>query len=268
MHSAKEIPNRYRISSHTMLPILLLVACLVFSLLVWLDQRPGQTQTDGFQINQLTAIHQTTISSRPTGFVELNGMVYFGLDKYRSYDRYDKLSGLWRTDGTAEGTVMVKDILWDPLTLQRVGDKLYFKTYSAQLWQSDGTVEGTELLRDIFPGTASSNPDRFTAGNGYFLFTAYNETLGRELWQSDGTTAHTQLVVDLYPGRASGDIAILGRQDDILLFTGDNGHDGKQLFSLVTFTPRSLPPAEEPTIPDKTGPDEEAEQIFLPHVNR
>lgn len=70
----------------------------------------------------------------------------------------------------------------------------------AELWRTDGTADGTVLLADIFPGTFddfgetypnSSNPTGLVEFNGEVYFAADDGTSGRELWKTDGTDAGT-----------------------------------------------------------------------------
>ncbi|MEJ8848002.1 cadherin-like domain-containing protein [Variovorax rhizosphaerae] len=78
-------------------------------------------------------------------------------------------------------------------------------TTGAELWVTDGTAAGTVLLKDIDPGTGSSNPIGLIAlGDGRVLFIASTAATGAELWITDGTTAGTVLVKDIYSGTVSG----------------------------------------------------------------
>jgi ELWxxDGT repeat protein len=45
-------------------------------------------------------------------------------------------------------------------------------THGRELWKSDGTATGTTLVKDIKSGTGSSNPDYLTNVNGTLFFTA------------------------------------------------------------------------------------------------
>ncbi len=71
----------------------------------------------------------------------------------------------------------------------------------SELWKSDGTAAGTVLV-DILPGsyTSSSNPGGLTAVGNTLYFRANDRVNGRELWKSDGTAAGTVLVKDIRPG--------------------------------------------------------------------
>ena len=72
-------------------------------------------------------------------------------------------------------------------------------TSGTELWATDGTANGTVLVRDILPGADSSSPCQLTAGDGVLYFTAWDPANGRELWTSDGTPGGTRLVGNLFP---------------------------------------------------------------------
>ena len=71
--------------------------------------------------------------------------------------------------------------------------------YGEELWVSDGTSDGTKLVKDINPGYYSSTPSDMTSYKGLLYFTAYTRQFERELWKSDGTPEGTEMVVDLAP---------------------------------------------------------------------
>jgi ELWxxDGT repeat protein len=115
---------------------------------------------------------------------------------------------LWKSDGTAAGTVMVKDINTfsdsNPNQLLNIGGTLYFTAadpfLGSELHKSDGTTAGTVNVKDIYPGGLSANPSNFTNVNGTLFFSAGNAANGTELWKSNGTDAGTVLVRDINPG--------------------------------------------------------------------
>jgi ELWxxDGT repeat protein len=136
--------------------------------------------------------------------------VYFTAD--------DGVNGLelWKSDGTAAGTVLVKDITpgiqgtnYSRLTV--LGGKIYFaansSTAGVELWQSDGTTAGTVVFKDINAGTGSSSPQNLTVCGNYIYFSADNGTNGRELWRTDGTVAGTIMVSDIVSGTGSSNPA-------------------------------------------------------------
>jgi ELWxxDGT repeat protein len=91
--------------------------------------------------------------SFPADFAVFNGTLYFHAN--------DGTSGneLWRSDGTAAGTVLVKDIpgansgVVSGFTILS-GALSFFATDAngRELWRSDGTAAGTVLVKDACPG--------------------------------------------------------------------------------------------------------------------
>ena len=66
---------------------------------------------------------------------------------------------------------------------------------------SDGTADGTVMVKDINPG-GSSVPLGFASVGNMLYFTANDGVNGRELWKTDGTSAGTVLVKDINSGLA------------------------------------------------------------------
>ena len=115
---------------------------------------------------------------------------------------------LWMTDGTVDGTRLVKDINPGPgasLPSNLVGNGgiLFFVaddgTHGRELWRSDGTPEGTTLVKDIQAGPETSRPSIFPAFHGLVLMGADDGVHGAQLWKSDGTDAGTVALKDIQP---------------------------------------------------------------------
>lgn len=70
-----------------------------------------------------------------------------------------------------------------------------------ELWKTDGTAAGTVLVKDIFPGTDSglSNFTDFVFFNDKIYFSAMNSTNDQEVWRTDGTTAGTVEISNINP---------------------------------------------------------------------
>ena len=79
----------------------------------------------------------------------------------------------------------------------------------SELWKSDGTAAGTVLVKDISPGARSSSPASLTAVGNTLYFKANDGLNGVELWKSDGTAAGTVLVKDISPGAGSSGVGFL-----------------------------------------------------------
>jgi len=71
-------------------------------------------------------------------------------------------------------------------------------THGEELWVTDGTPEGTKLVKDINPGSGSSNVNWMARFNDKVVFAADNGENGMELWISDGTETGTYMVKDIH----------------------------------------------------------------------
>ncbi|MDH5447030.1 MAG: hypothetical protein OEY52_15895 [Gammaproteobacteria bacterium] len=171
-------------------------------------------------------------------FYDLNGIALFGADDDNSDFK------LWRSDGTDEGTWMVKDIYpgrddmrdndSDEMIIYK--GELYFAARSSEfgreLWKSDGTEEGTVMVKDINTG-GSSSPDGsfFVISNDLLFFTANDGTHGTELWKTDGTEEGTSMVkdiaVEMGSGFSSSNMYVLG---NTLYFRANDDVHGSELW--------------------------------------
>jgi ELWxxDGT repeat protein len=108
-------------------------------------------------------------------------------------------SELWLSDGTDDGTYLLKDISAGPagsfpLGFTALNGAVYFSATGPEgleLWRTDGTAAGTTLVKDIYPGTFSSSPQELTAVGNLLFFLAYDPMFGVQLFRSDGTAAGT-----------------------------------------------------------------------------
>ncbi|PXY42230.1 hypothetical protein DMB65_03085 [Flavobacterium cheongpyeongense] len=144
-------------------------------------------------------------SSTPTNLFDFNGTLFF-----RATNGTNGVE-LWKSDGTDDGTVMVKDINTttsaasnsNAANFTAFNNQIYFTASNgttangSELWKTDGTSAGTVMVKDINAGTANSNPQLFTIINPTtMLFSATDGVGGVELWKTDGTESGTLNVID------------------------------------------------------------------------
>src|SRR5205823_8748317 len=98
---------------------------------------------------------------------DVNGTAFFVAD-----------GGIWKSDGTPVGTVLVKQVGASNLTAS--GGVLYFAgsdgAHGLELWKSDGTSGGTGVLTDVNPGPGYSYPLNMADVNGTLFFAATDGT--------------------------------------------------------------------------------------------
>ncbi|MDR1121945.1 MAG: T9SS type A sorting domain-containing protein [Dysgonamonadaceae bacterium] len=168
-------------------------------------------------------------NGQPYGSGVFTPRVYKDWVFFRAYVPYYGFE-LYKTDFTAEGTVMVADMNRNPLTdgsgtengspdLFCVWkDKMWMKAatggnaastdptnYGLELFYSDGTAEGTVMQSDLAPGVTPNAAWEGMVCSGSFYFRAQNEPPnGAQLWElfsMDDVDEFPHKVCDLGPGR-------------------------------------------------------------------
>ena len=155
---------------------------------------------------------------------------------------------LYRSDGTAAGTTLVKNINvggGGSSSPGRTADfnlsksiefngARYFAanngTNGVELWKSDGTEAGTVMVKDINPGLPDSNPDNFIVMGNTLYFVATDATYGSELWKSDGTDAGTALVKDINTGVNWSSPSYPVQMGGVLYFNATTAANGAELW--------------------------------------
>ena len=111
----------------------------------------------------------------------------------------------YKTDGTAAGTAMVKDVVPGPADGVYIpfesspaavlnGD-VYFSSVAnneLSLWRTDGTAAGTNMVVNVLGGGTPEAGNFMAAGSKLLFFTANVGGTSEELYVSDGTSGGTQ----------------------------------------------------------------------------
>lgn len=153
---------------------------------------------------------------------------------------------LWRTDGTAEGTRLVRDMNpngagLNPLSRRPVvaGDLVYFSGNDGvsgfELSRTDGTEDGTFQLVEFRPGPQAGAllVTHFGGTSSGRLYFVRSESVGPdgepahsldELWVTDGTPTGTRRLRAVEDSRFDSEFAVLGEDVYFVLrdLTGEN----------------------------------------------
>ena len=166
--------------------------------------------------------------------VDVNGTLLF-----RAWGRVGGFNDqLWKSDGTAEGTVLVRDFgnqTSDRTSMVVMGGNAYFVASPAGsprpgVVKSDGTAAGTVFVAGgEFDGPPTSPKELFAAG-GRVYFSAIDPAAGRELWSTDGTPAGTYRAGEPEPG-GSSQPRVLGAAGGRVYFAATTTGRGTELWS-------------------------------------
>jgi ELWxxDGT repeat protein len=152
-------------------------------------------------------------------------------------------SGIWKTDGTAAGTVLLKEVSSQSgarafVPIGEVDGRVLFKAVfnggpssSEQLWSTDGTSSGTVRLATYannFPRLEL--PTDYTKVGDHYVFIAGDQIHGRELWTTDGTVVGTHVLVDTLSGARNGEYSNFRVVGDQLYFSARTDADGEEIW--------------------------------------
>ncbi len=172
-------------------------------------------------------------------FVSVMELLHLGDDLIFFAD--DGTTGIevWRSDGTEEGTVLLRDVApgpsgCNPEQFTYFDGKIFFVATTAEfgreIWRTDGTSSGTAIVKDIIKRGANSNPSFLTAFGNYVYFAANDAKHGYELWRTDGTDEGTELVIDIYPGKKGSGPQELTVSGDYIYFSARTEAEGTEVW--------------------------------------
>lgn len=167
------------------------------------------------------------------------------------YDNVPDTDQLWISDGTEEGTNMLKSFSWDRHYYQSgmrwffaFNNKVFFRggnTMGKGLWTSDGTEAGTVKVHNVTMAPHAEDKQPVLVHDGKFYFSGEGSG-SAELWRSDGTSTNTGKMLEFdQPGSTPHLFTISG---DVLYFVTS------QQFSSTLW---STMPSPDLTVKDQWG---------------
>jgi ELWxxDGT repeat protein len=147
------------------------------------------------------------------GFNVASNLVAFKNKLYFAADNNNSGQELWRSAGTAQTTIKLKDLNGVfgaslPCNFHATGNALYFTAATSagwELWKTTGTTASTVMVKDINPGggngAADTYSDLYMAHIGNILYFRANDGVhGYQLWKTDGTDPGTVRLSNINPG--------------------------------------------------------------------
>ena len=177
--------------------------------MLWINQ-----QQSGFRVNRQGKL------AGPRVFSDLNGILLFQGD-----DGGAAGAELWKSNGTAAGTSLVKDLQPGPGScfpgeLTRAGSSVFFRCdaeYSPDVWKTDGTSAGTRRIFSpaLSPDGGSGTPAKDLTPHGHdLLFLGMYDYYFLTLFKTDGTEEGTEQI-------GLGDVLSLVSLGNHVLFQSD-----------------------------------------------
>ncbi len=176
-------------------------------------------------------INAGSTGSFPKAFKVANNKLFFMTDINRK---------LYATDGTAAGTVIVKnnavDLFNGIADFAILNNYIYFISDNGTgsgygMWKSDGSAGGAALVK---PDLISTGGNNYVVLNNKLFFSGSDDTNGSELWVSDGTDVGTHIVINL--SADVGGVLTSGAPKNLIVyknkiyFTGRDDLHGTELF--------------------------------------
>lgn len=140
---------------------------------------------------------------------------------------------LWTSDGTNNGTLLLKTLIVDrPERFEAVSvnNKLFIFSVPLSLngvlgiWATDGTASGTQYLVK----TNIKAMDEGVGFNNKLYFSQYDKDHGTELWTSDGTLIGTYIVDEVKKGEADSFVSNFLNFDDKIVFWAHDELNGNE----------------------------------------
>jgi ELWxxDGT repeat protein len=162
----------------------------------------------------------------PYGFTKLgSNTLFFSLTSSFGYSGVT----LWKTDGTAAGTIQIATIPNYTYGSAILNGEIFFivgNNSNTELWKTNGTTAQNVTTIAYNQYVVS---DLVSSGNKLY-FSIPSPANGKELWVSDGTLGGTTLIRDINPGINSSNPQDITPINGLVYFSADNGSNGRELW--------------------------------------
>lgn len=131
---------------------------------------------------------------------------FMSVGEYTYFRRHTEPPALWRTDGTADGTIELGTYESQLRRGFEVGNRLAFvgctSRVGCEFHTTDGSIDGTVVLTDSLPSRQTNQvaPRPFWLGNttaNHFVFGSMVDQDQMTVWSSDGTPEGTSTVTQI-----------------------------------------------------------------------
>jgi trimeric autotransporter adhesin len=194
-------------------------------------------QTDGLYLSSVSMY-----GPDGTGFVLGDKLIFTANDGTNGME-------LWRTDGTAAGTAMVKNIRAGsdpshPAGYVMLNGILYFRAtdgdHGYEFWRTDGSEPGTSMATNLYTGSGTGVGANGVVYNGAIYFNGAIASDNYELWRFDGTSAN--LAAEIRPGASGSGVSDMVVYKGYLYFSAhDGGAAGDQVWRSDGTQPGTAP---------------------------
>ncbi len=162
-------------------------------------------------------------------------------------------AGLWKSDGTTAGTVLVSDkvkqIGYYHISISTAGNALPGNIllfgnddgeHGHELWRSDGTANGTYMIQDFMPGSPGAAPLGFEYVNGKAFVGLNTPEYGKELWVASIAAQSLPLTLSAFKAQLSANDGLLNwktsSEQNTSHFEIERSFDGRNFTKTTTIS--------------------------------
>lgn len=147
-------------------------------------------------------------------------------------------------------------------------------TNGTELWRTDGTVQGTQLIKDINPGVSGIRIGNYFIKDGVLLFTAAPaNSYTYNLWRSDGTSEGTYMLTETGSSKnITGSTSFISFNSNVYFIgTVDGATYLLKTNGTLQGTQREVNPVNGKFVFASTGPNNQnvlvKDSLFLYYIN-